>query len=150
MSPNRLGKALSGEDAGLDLSHDRAQPADINIAGEKLQRIVNAGTGAQEQREIARERRYISRAWSREQGRCRVRSGCGAAFASRVDQNEPEIVDAPGDLGRGRRGNRPAHQLAASRQGTVMEVRHALTGSWSPAGFRLRTSRPLGTLSCRP
>src|SRR5262249_45038308 len=150
MSRNGLTKALSGKDTGLDLSDDRAQPADIDIAGEKLQRVVDARTGAQEQGEIARERRDISRAWPREQGRSRVRSGCRAAFAGRVNQDEPEIFDAPGDLGRGRGGDRAAHQLAALRQGAVVEARHALTGSSSRAGFRLRTSRPRGTFPSRP
>ena len=76
----------------------------------------------------------------------------------RVDQNEPKIFDAARDLGRGRRGNRSAHQLATLRQGAVTKVWHVLTGSSSRAGLRRRTSRPLGISprrrrpwwSCRP
>ncbi len=56
MIGHRIGKALAGEQGGANLGHHRTHPPDIGIARQKLQGIVEARAGLEQQREIARER----------------------------------------------------------------------------------------------
>ncbi|MGY4361489.1 hypothetical protein ACVW0J_007982 [Bradyrhizobium sp. i1.7.7] len=59
LARKRFGKALAGHDRGLDGIDDRTKPADVHIACEQFERIIQPGTGLQEQSKVAREDRDI-------------------------------------------------------------------------------------------
>ena len=57
--PDRFGEALAGEHGGADLPHHRTQLADVLVAGEQLEAVVEARARLEQQREVAREDRDV-------------------------------------------------------------------------------------------
>ena len=59
MPRQRLGKALAGHDMRPDVGDHRPQPAEIAIGGEQFKPVIDPRAGAQQQREIAGEKRDV-------------------------------------------------------------------------------------------
>ena len=75
MACRHLGKAFAGKHACPDRRRNLAQPAELRVARKKFERMIEPGTGFQQQCEIPGERRNILGARSVEEGtpqtRCR-------------------------------------------------------------------------------
>ena len=74
MARDRVGEAFAGHDVGADLCDNGMQPADVPVAGKKLQRIVEPRAGLEQQREVAREDGHVLTAGLVEQTEGEVRN----------------------------------------------------------------------------
>ena len=59
MMPDRLGEALAGQHGRADLPHHRTQLADVLVAGEQLEAVVEPGARLEQQGEVAGEDRDV-------------------------------------------------------------------------------------------
>ena len=69
MFGHRVGEALAAEQRRTQLRDHRAQPADIGVAGQEFERVVETRAGLQQQREIAGEGRHLGGARLAEQAK---------------------------------------------------------------------------------
>ena len=126
MPRQRLGKALAGDDARADVGDDRPQPAEIGIGGEQLQPVIDAGAGAQQQREVAGEDGDVFGLRPVEEAEHAARR---AALFRRdvVDQHQAEPLDPLRDVAGRRRGDGAGDQFAVGVERAIAIVRHGST-----------------------
>jgi hypothetical protein len=118
-----LAEALACQDAGANLGDDRAQAADVGVARQQLERVVEPRARLEQQREIEGEHRHVLGLCAlaqREEGR----GGGRAFFRDGVDRHQAEIFDSARDLGGGRRRDLAGDDLAGLGQRLVAEVWH--------------------------
>jgi len=83
-----FGKALARQNRRRDLADGRAHPADVDIGGEQVQRVVDARSRAQQQGEVASEDRHVFGARPREQRKIDASADLRAAlFGDGLDRN---------------------------------------------------------------
>ena len=135
MGADRLGKTLPAQKRSAQSGDDRAQPADIGIAGEQLERVVEPRARLQEQREIAGKGRHL-RAVSVTEDTEACRRGGGTLFLDGLDRQQPQIFDPGRNLGRAWRREPAVHDFTGLGQGAITEVRHGSPRRGDAENFR--------------
>ncbi len=127
MIRHRSGKTFPAQQRGAELADHGTKPPHIAIARQQFQRVVQAGAGLEEQRQIPGERRHLRRARPVEQPEITARGSTLSRFLDRLDRQQLKIFNTVGNLGGRRSLDRAMHDLSVLRQRSVAEIRHGLT-----------------------
>ena len=130
-----LGEAFTGQHAAANLSDHGAQAPDVDVDGQQIKGIVDAGAGLEQQRQVAGKYRNILGTWPRKQRCAGIGMGGVARLHDGLDRQQTEIFDALGNFRHGRRGYGSADQFAAPRQGAILKTWHVSLRPGPPGEF---------------